>query len=243
MNICILIDKIHSTSNGYPDIILSDSNKIYTFVNPYKYHFVRKNEEVFLSMDGIMVDGILMCKFIKWFWGYNIPRLSFDMTTIAKDLFPRINNNGSPIYFIGDSQEMIEKAVSRFKESFPQMNVVGFHNGFFKSYEDKMSIINEIISLKPTYTIVGMGAIIQENFAADLKKAGYSGIVFTCGGYFHQAANSLYYYPEWINKLNIRIIYRMIKEKTYKRVWHVLIFTVLFTYDTILSKCKDTNRI
>lgn len=236
MNIKDLIDNIVRTSASYPDTVLSRPGMIYTCVNPYKYHFVRKNMAVFMAMDGIMVDGILMCRFIRWFWGYNIRRLSFDMTAIAKDLFSMLNGNGVPVYFVGDTQEMIEKAVGNFKESYPDMNIAGYHSGFFTSQEDRNAIIQEIVSLNPSYTIVGMGAVIQEQFAIDLKTAGYEGIVFTCGGYFHQAAVNLNYYPEWIDRLNLRAPYRVLKEKTYKRLWHYITFISCFVLDTIVSK-------
>lgn len=153
---------------------------------------------------------------------------------MAKDLFSEINENGTSIYFIGDEQNMIEQAVRKFKESYPNMNIVGFHNGFFKDGRDRQQVIDEIVNLNPRYVIIGMGGLYQEKFALDLKNSGFGGIAFTCGGYFHQAAGKLSYYPEWVNKYNLRALYRIIKEKNYKRLWHVLVtFPVLFSIDTL----------
>jgi N-acetylglucosaminyldiphosphoundecaprenol N-acetyl-beta-D-mannosaminyltransferase len=67
--------------------------------------------------------------------------------------------------------------------------------------------------VKPDIVIVGMGAIAQERFLLGLKQAGFSGKGFTCGGFIHQtASNKIDYYPRWVDKLNLRFLYRMLKE-------------------------------
>ena len=49
---------------------------------------------------------------------------------------------------------------------------------------------------------------------AYVKKMGYQGIGFTCGGFVHQTAmNRMHYYPDWVDKMNLRFVYRMYKEK------------------------------
>lgn len=242
MNIKHLIDKIDSTSKKYPSTTFNSTGKIYTCINPFKYHILRKNYDTYMDMDGLFVDGILMCKFIKIFWSKSIKRLSFDMTSMAKDLFEKINDNGASIYFIGDEQEMIKLAVKKIKESYPNMNIIGFHSGFFENETDKHNIIKEIVNLNPLYAIIGMGGLFQEQFALSLKKNGFRGIAFTCGGYFHQAAGKLSYYPAWVNRYNLRAAYRIIKEKNYKRLWHVLVtFPMLFIIDTIKAKSSNKN--
>ena len=46
-----------------------------------------------------------------------------------------------------------------------------------------------------------------------LAKAGYQGISFTCGGFIHQTSkNEIDYYPAWVDKTNLRFVYRMWKE-------------------------------
>lgn len=239
MNIGSFIDKISSSSDSYPEETFSQAGRIYTCVNPFKYHIVRKHMDTYMAMDGIFVDGILMCKFFKWIWAKNVKRLSFDMTSMARDLFCRINKSGESIYFIGDSQEMVEGAVLKFRESYPGMNIVGYHSGFFRDLKDREAILENISRVAPNYVIIGMGGLIQEQFALDLRNKGYSGIAFTCGGYFHQASGNLNYYPEWVNRFNLRAPYRIIKEKNYKRLWHVLVsFPLLFLIDSIMTKSR-----
>ena len=55
---------------------------------------------------------------------------------------------------------------------------------------------------------------MQEQFLIKVKRIGYQGIGFTCGGFIHQTSkNEIDYYPAWIDKINLRFIYRMYKEK------------------------------
>lgn len=237
MNVPKLISKIEESYKNYPTKIFATPNKIYTCINPYKYHMVRKNTETFMSMDGIFVDGILRCKFIRILFGTKVNRISFDMTSMAKDLFPLLEKNGQSIYFIGDEEKYIHKAVSVYHNFYPKINIKGCHSGFFKDEKDREDVIRFICNLSPDFTVVGMGGVIQEKFALDLKSAGYKGIVFTCGGFFHQSAEKIEYYPNIINKLNLRAAYRMVKEGTYKRLWHILLsFPIFFIFDIIKSK-------
>ncbi|MDE6080855.1 MAG: WecB/TagA/CpsF family glycosyltransferase, partial [Muribaculaceae bacterium] len=195
--------------------------------------------DLYDKFDEIFVDGISMCWLIRLLWGVKITRLSFDMSGMAIDLFDRLNNNHSEsIFFIGSKQESIEQAVTQFKSAYPKMNVIGFRNGYFKDGKERADSIRHIISADPTFVVVGMGSPLQERYAIDLKEAGYNGTVFTCGGFFHQSTNNINYYPEWINKYNLRAFYRLFREKgLWGRLYNVLVqFPILFSWDTIGTK-------
>ena len=239
MKIERFINKINKSAQEYPKDIFSNKNKIYTCVNPFSYHLVRKDFDLFNSMDGIFVDGVTMCWWVKLLWKKSIPRLSFDMTGMAKDLFSFLNkNNDRTIYFIGAKQNEIEQSIKNIKVSFSNISIAGFRNGYFLSKEDRLNSIQEIIKINPDYIVVGMGSPLQEKYLRDLKHQGFTGIGFTCGGFLHQTTNSINYYPRWVNKWNLRAFYRLFHEKgLFKRLYNVLIeFPSLFLYDSINSK-------
>ena len=238
MNNKDFVDAIVRSAEHYPDATFSEKGRIHTCVNPYSYHLARNNSNLYNDMDGLFVDGILMVKLISWFWGHKIPRLSFDMTGMAPDLFKRLNNNDESIYFVGARQEEIEETVKQIHANFPNMNIKGYRNGYFQNEKERRDTIHHILETNPDFTIIGMGMALQENFAIDLKKAGYRGIAFTCGGFLHQTANGINYYPDWINRYNLRAFYRLYKEKgLFKRLYYILIeFPVLFALDTLKTK-------
>lgn len=239
MNTRWLIEKIAQANKSYPQFTFEHHKKIYTCVNPYSYHIVRKNIDIYSQFDGIFVDGILMCIFLRIIAGKKIRRLSFDMTSIANDLFQHASIHHQSIYFIGSSQDKIEQSIKVIANSFPDLNIIGFRNGYFNSLNDRQDSIENIRRINPDYLIIGMGSPLQEEFAMDLKKAGYKGIAFTCGGFLHQTSEGINYYPKWINKLNLRGFYRQYKEKILIRNYNTFIqFPFLYILDTIKTKLK-----
>lgn len=243
MNNRNFLRKLKESGDLYPDGTFTTKGRIYTCVNPFSYHLIRKHKIAYDDIDGLYIDGILMQKFVRLLWGIKVPRLSFDMTGMAPDLFARLNESGESIFFIGSKPEEIQDSVGHITAAYPQMNMVGFRHGYFSSEDERGAVIGEIVDRNPDYVIIGMGAPIQEKFAIDLKKAGYRGIAFTCGGFLHQTSRNIQYYPDWINRYNLRAFYRLFNEKRlFRRLYNVLIeFPVLFTIDTIQTRLSRTR--
>lgn len=81
------------------------------------------------------------------------------------------------------------------------------------------------------------GGVDARTFLLKVRNAGFQGIGFTCGGFIHQTANNeIEYYPLWIDRMNLRFVYRMYKEKhTRKRyVQAALLFLHAFVGETNL---------
>jgi len=68
---------------------------------------------------------------------------------------------GYRLFFLGAHEEILNKAVENLKKHFPNMNIVGFHNGYFEKDEP---VRNAIIESKPQILFVGMGGIKQEKW-------------------------------------------------------------------------------
>ncbi len=248
MNNREFVRKIADSASAYPDgTFAAGKRRVYTCVNPFSYHLVRRYEELYESMDGLFVDGMTMCWLIRLLWGKRIPRRSFDMSGMAVDLFSYLNTIGTKrsIYFLGTKQEVLEETIKQFRKNYPDMNIAGFRNGYFIDNDDRKKAIAGIIESDSDFAVIGMGSPLQEQFALDLKNAGYKGIVFTCGGFLHQSANNINYYPKWINKYNLRAFYRLFHEKgLWGRLYNILFeFPILFTWDTLQSKFLSKNQL
>ena len=240
MNITGFVDNITNSVSTYPNDTFSVGGRVYTCVNPYSYHLVRQYYKLYNSLDGLFVDGITMCIWFRFLWGRKIPRLSFDMAGMAVDLFARLNSEScdESIYFIGAKQEQLEGTIKQIRASYPDISIKGYRNGYFIDIDERRKAIESIVNANPSFVIIGMGSPLQEQFALDLKNAGYKGIAFTCGGFLHQTSAKMNYYPNWVNKYNLRAFYRLFHEKgMFKRLYNVLIeFPCLFIFDTIHSK-------
>ena len=198
------------------DLNISDNVEmkrgLHTFLNPYSYYLIRNKLSVLSNFQNIYCDGILFVMLVR-ILGVKVNRVSFDMTSLAPIVFRKAEANNFTLALIGGEEGVIDKAIISFKEKFPFLNIIYTHSGFFHGKEDRDEVINQIIKGDPDIVIVGMGAMMQENFLVDLYNKGWHGYGYTCGGFFHQSASKKGdYYPVLVNKLNIRWLYRIYKE-------------------------------
>lgn len=208
-----IVKKILSTEKLTLREVLIENRKVYTFLNPVSYLSALDCKELFARFDGIFADGSILVAAIKLVYGKTVTRRSFDMTSLAPELLSYAEANNSSVYIVASRQEQVEKAVGIFKERYPKLLVVGCRNGYFASEKEQDEEARHIVGVNPDFLIVGMGALMQERFLLKVKDAGYRGIGFTCGGFIHQTAkDQIDYYPTWIDRMNLRFVYRMYKE-------------------------------
>lgn len=210
---CRLIKKILLTGSQDVITILTKQRMVYTFLNPVSYLDAVKDKKLFDSFDGLFADGSILTSAIFLLYGEKVTRRSFDMTSMAPLLFEFAEKEGKSIYIVASEQAQVEKAVEIFKERYPAIKIIGYRNGYFKSVEEQDNEARHITALNPDFVIVGMGVLMQEKFLLKVKDAGFQGIGFTCGGFIHQTAkDQIDYYPKWIDKYNLRFLYRMYME-------------------------------
>lgn len=210
----ILVRKIVFTEQITLTDVLSKKGKIYTFLNPVSYLSALEHKPLFEGFDGIFADGSILVAAIRLIYGKRVTRRSFDMTSLAPELLSYAETHDKSVYIVASRQEQVEKAVGIFKKRYPKLSVAGYRNGYFASEKEQELEAQHIVDVNPDFLIVGMGALMQERFLLKVKDAGYRGIGFTCGGFIHQTANNeIDYYPAWVDRMNLRFLYRMFKEK------------------------------
>lgn len=213
MSIPVLVRKIIDTNPDDAEI-LENRGKVYTFLNPVSYLEALKNRDLYANFDGIFVDGKFLAVAIGLLYHKRVKRCSFDMTSLAPKLFSYSESHNKSIYIVAGLQEEIDRTIATFAEHYPKLNIVGARNGYFDSDLAIDTEIQKIVKSNPDFVICGMGAIKQENFLLRLKLAGYKGIAFTCGGFISQTSKSNFiYYPRIFDILDLRFVYRMIKER------------------------------
>lgn len=234
----ILVNKILSTEKNSVNQIFETKGKVYTYLNPVSYLTALDNKELFGKMDGIFADGGLLVKTIKMLYGKQVTRRSFDMTSMAPELFEYAEVHSKTVYIVASKHEQVGKAVEIFRERYPKVKFAGYRNGYFSSEREMDKEAKHICEVNPDFLIVGMGALMQEKFLLKVKSAGFKGVGFTCGGFIHQTSkNEIDYYPAWVDKTNLRFVYRMWKEPhTRKRYLMAgLLFPVRFIAERIFG--------
>ncbi len=210
----ILVNKIIKTDTLSSILMMETRGKVYTFLNPVSYLCALDNKDIFARFDGIFADGSILVSAIRLLYGQSVKRRSFDMTSLAPVWLKYAEEKRKSVYIVASKQEQVERSVEIFKERYPGLIVAGYRNGYFASDDEQQCEANHIVEVRPDFLIVGMGALMQEQFLLKVKDAGFDGIGFTCGGFIHQTAkDEIDYYPGWVDRMNLRFLYRMYKEK------------------------------
>lgn len=234
----ILVSKIEEAETFGLSTVLSVKGRLYTYLNPVSYLIALDNKQLYGRFDGIFADGSILVQAMRMLYGKNVTRRSFDMTSMAPELFSFAEQHGNNIYIVASKQGQVERAIAIFRNRWPKLNFAGYRNGYFTSETEMDEEASHIATVNPDFLIVGMGMLAQEAFLLRVREAGFRGIGFTCGGFIHQTAkNEINYYPEWADRMNLRFIYRMYKEKhTRKRYLQAaLLFPIRFIYERIFG--------
>lgn len=124
-------------------------------------------------------------------------------------------------YIIGATQEVNTATVARLREQFPDINIVGYRNGYLRSPEERQALIDNVAAQKPDVVFVAMGSPAQELLMAEMlkrHKAIYQGL----GGSFDVYTGKVKRAPQWWIDHNIEFAYRLVKQP--KRITRNLAF-------------------
>lgn len=225
--------------NGDERFVLNKKKcKNITFLNCYSYYIYRKNCSYYTSFHGIHCDGFLLKNLVKLV-GIQTKRKSFDMTSLAPEVFENAEKNNHSVAIVGSKDEYLRLAIENIKKKFVNLNIVESRHGFFENENEKYKFLEKIKKLSPDIVIVGMGTPLQDLFLKQLKDKGWTGIGYTCGGFIHQTATKgTVYYPKFIDRYNLRWLYRIYDEpKLMKRyAFYYPLSILLFFYDVIKYK-------
>lgn len=134
---------------------------------------------------------------------------------------------------LGGEGEVPKLAVNNVKKDYPNLKVVGYHEGFFKE-DSEEKVIKEINSLKPNVLFVAMGAPIQEKWISKHKNELQVDIAAGQGGTFDYEAGKIKRAPKLVQKLCIEWLWRLILQPTrIKRmiVLPIYLMKIIFTKD------------
>lgn len=114
-------------------------------------------------------------------------------------------------YLIGAKQEVIEDTVSKLKSNFKGIKISNFRNGYIKTKEEELALIEDIIKYKPGIVFVAMGSPKQEELIIEIQKkhqAVYQGL----GGSFDVYVDYVKRAPNWWIKNYLEWAYRILKQ-------------------------------
>ena len=232
----IFYDKLPASMN---DVLPSyERCKLVTCLNAF-YMVKLKGQDYhwYEEFDYIASDGMGPIKLNKLFSKPKSVRLSFDLSSMAEPVFRDMIAHGESLYVLGAKPGEVDKSVETIKSNFKGIKIAGFHHGYIK--DCKVEIVKEIIASGAKVVIVGMGAPMQDEMCVLLKRAGFVGTVYTCGGFIHQTQETMVSFPEWSNKLGLRWLYRIFTQSgMLKRLIETYPKFVVTYIWFLLRKCK-----
>lgn len=110
-------------------------------------------------------------------------------------------------YLVGGKQDVIDATIAKLKEDFPDINILGYRNGYLNGDEDRKALIDDVATKKPDVVFVAMGSPKQELLMGEMQqqhKAIYQGL----GGSFDVYSGKAERAPKWWLDHNLEFAYR-----------------------------------
>jgi N-acetylglucosaminyldiphosphoundecaprenol N-acetyl-beta-D-mannosaminyltransferase len=115
------------------------------------------------------------------------------------------------IYFIGDTDHVVQRFAHQVKEKYPALRVVGWHDGFFEVDGDAgIRIMNEIQRLGPDVILTGMGMPLQEKWAWQAKARLGKGVIIATGALFRWYTGYEKRAPDWVTQSGFEWLARLV---------------------------------
>jgi N-acetylglucosaminyldiphosphoundecaprenol N-acetyl-beta-D-mannosaminyltransferase len=131
-------------------------------------------------------------------------------------------------YFLGGSQECLDRLIERMRSLNPALNVVGSHHGYF-SQEQESSIVAGIVEKDADFLWVGLGTPKQQEWIARHRQQLGRTIVCAVGFAFDVNAGMKKDAPLVIQRLGLTWLFRMAAEPR-RLLGRYLYFNSLFLY-------------
>ena len=137
---------------------------------------------------------------------------------IASYLLTLANDKKYSMYLYGAKDEVINSLVSIINKNYPNINILGYSNGYV---DNKDSIMEQIVSLQPDICMVALGIPDQEKLIYKYYDKFTKGIFIGVGGSFDVLSGTKKRAPKIFIKLNLEWLYRILCEpKRIKRFWN-----------------------
>ena len=174
----------------------------------YRAHMEVESSQLLKEADLITPDGIGTVKASQWLGGPVPERVTgidllWRLTEIAAE-------KGWSVYMLGAAEKTVRAAVKVLQVKWPKLNLVGWHNGYFK-LEERPALICDILDKKQDILFVALGFPGQDLFIREMIQtadAGMPAVSIGVGGAFDAVSGNVKRAPEWVRKMGIEWAYR-----------------------------------
>jgi N-acetylglucosaminyldiphosphoundecaprenol N-acetyl-beta-D-mannosaminyltransferase len=209
-------------------------------LNAYSFNTLQIDEDFNTAInnsDVILPDGISVVWAMRMLTGEKLHKIA------GADLFKyemeRINAKGGTCFFLGSSDEILQKIRKKAAIEYPQAKVFVYSPPYKQEFneEDNRLMIEAINVIEPDVLFVGMTAPKQEKWACHHFDQLRCGHVCCIGAVFDFYAGSVKRAPSWMIEIGLEWFYRLIKEP--RRLWRrYLVGNMKFIGYILMEKMK-----
>lgn len=204
--------------NGVKTTAFNSKEEFLDFINDKKNILIAINAEKILKEDERLKNiinqnigypdgvGAVMALKKKGLNAVKIPGSEFWLDIVNK------YQNEKSFYLIGTTTEVIENTVKKLKLEYPNINILGYQNGFINE-EQKIELKEKLQNLKPDVVFVAQGTPRQEFLMDELIKI-HPALYMGLGGSFDIYGGDKKRAPKIFLNLHCEWLYRLLKEPT-----------------------------
>ena len=117
-------------------------------------------------------------------------------------------DQGWRIYLLGAAKGIVDQAAVKFQASYPGLQIVGTHHGYFRGQE--AAIIKKINQAQPNLLLVAMGMPFQEKFISSHLAELNAAVAIGVGGSFDVIAGNIKRAPRLMQRLGLEWFWRLL---------------------------------
>lgn len=202
-------------------------------INPEMIEAAKKDKDfanVIKHAELIVPDGVGI-KIALALKGYKQERIGG--CDLSYELVKLCESNGWRLALLGAKEEVMQTLLSKFKNDFPNLNIVYSHNGYF---DNENEILNDISKSRPQVLLCALGAPKQEFLIYRLKEMLQGCVMIGVGGSFDVFSGCTKRAPVIWQKLGLEWLYRVIVQpERIKRIFPTL---PIFLFESIIDSIK-----
>jgi N-acetylglucosaminyldiphosphoundecaprenol N-acetyl-beta-D-mannosaminyltransferase len=220
------------------DRAIIEKNQIHhVVINAAKVVNAKKDNELYESIvncDIINADGqsiVIASKFLNIPLPERVPGIDL-MFNLIELAFQK----NYKIFFLGATQEILEKVITKCETKYSKKIIAGYRNGYFQP-TDEEDIAKEIAASNADILFVAITSPKKEKFLNSYKNIINTPFIMGVGGSFDVFSGKVKRAPIWMQKLALEWLYRVVQEP--RRMWkRYLITNTLFIFYLIKAKIQ-----
>ena len=192
-----------------------ETTRVVNTINPHSY-CISKKDKAFQT--ALMTSDVLLPDGIGIVWAEKVLNENSIKKIAGYDLFMhlmnRANEHNHRVFFLGASEQTLQKIKTRAEQDYPMLEVHSFSPPYKTIFneEDSKLMCDKVNNVKPHVLFVGMTAPKQEKWVSSNKNMLQAGVICSIGAVFDFYAGTVKRPSQfWIN-LGLEWLPRLIRE-------------------------------